>query len=482
MKRLGRRRRKQLTSALEEATSYAEWRRAAEALDHATGLDVWRADDQSPHYRADVLRDDIARFDALEREGRVVELLVHLEESLYRSLNEVLEPELHQTANAGTKHLVERWLARAESAIEWAVDTPLDGWPAERKLERIHAAYRNLGRSALLLSGGATLGFYHIGVVRALWSVGLLPEVIVGASMGAMVAAGIACRTDEELRRLFEADRVAIQTRGLEWRRLSDAHRTRSLMKPERMLSVIEANCGRYTFAEAHARSGRTLNISLMPTRTRQKPRLLCHLTAPDVWVPRAALASSAVPGLFPPVALTRKPHGGEGEVPYIDGETWIDGSFGADLPTMRVGRLHNVNHFIVSQTQPHAVLAMTGEEKRGLVKLATDTATRAIQAQGAHGLALASRVFAQTPIGAGLSLAQAVIQQDYRGDIDIFPRFDLSTYTKLLTNPSEEDLAWYVAEGERATWPRVSIVRDSTRIARCLARCERRLRARVEA
>ncbi len=467
---------------MSRARTYQSWLDAAEALDRATGLDVWRADDESDHYLADVLRDDLQRIEALRDAGKVAHLLVHLEESLYRSLNDVLDPELHTTANAGSKHLVERWLRAAESAIDWAVDAPLPGWTDDKKLERIRASYRNLGRSGLLLSGGATLGFYHLGVLRALWQVGLLPEVIVGASMGAMVAAGIAARTDAELDELFEPPAPKIQTRGLEWRSFAESWRTKSLMRPERMLAVIEANCGHYTFAQAFERSGRILNISLMPTRSRQKPRLLCHLTAPDVWIPRAALASSAVPGLFPPVALTRRPIGRDDstEAPYIEGETWIDGSFGADLPTARVGRLHNVNHFIVSQTQPHAVLAMTGEEQRGLVKLATDATTRAVRAQGAHGIALASRMFGGTPIGAGLSLAQAVIQQDYRGDIDIFPRFDLSTYGKLLTNPTAKDLEWYVAEGERAAWPKVAMIREATRITRCLARCEKRLEARI--
>jgi predicted acylesterase/phospholipase RssA len=33
------------------------------------------------------------------------------------------------------------------------------------------------------------LGFYHIGVVKALWTEGLLPRVISGASAGSLVAA-----------------------------------------------------------------------------------------------------------------------------------------------------------------------------------------------------------------------------------------------------------------------------------------------------
>ena len=37
----------------------------------------------------------------------------------------------------------------------------------------------------------------------------------------------------------------------------------------------------------------------------------------------------------------------------YLPAELWIDGSMLSDVPAQRVGRLHNVNHFIVSQTNP---------------------------------------------------------------------------------------------------------------------------------
>jgi hypothetical protein len=39
------------------------------------------------------------------------------------------------------------------------------------------------------LSGGAYLGFYHMGVLKGLWSEGLLPRVISGASAGSIMTA-----------------------------------------------------------------------------------------------------------------------------------------------------------------------------------------------------------------------------------------------------------------------------------------------------
>ncbi len=39
------------------------------------------------------------------------------------------------------------------------------------------------------LSGGAYLGYYHMGVIKALFAEGLLPRVISGASAGSIMTA-----------------------------------------------------------------------------------------------------------------------------------------------------------------------------------------------------------------------------------------------------------------------------------------------------
>ncbi len=51
------------------------------------------------------------------------------------------------------------------------------------------------GRSALLLSGGASMGLQHSGVVKCLLESNLLPRVISGASAGSIVAAIVGSKT-----------------------------------------------------------------------------------------------------------------------------------------------------------------------------------------------------------------------------------------------------------------------------------------------
>ncbi|MBL8435051.1 MAG: patatin-like phospholipase family protein, partial [Zoogloea sp.] len=61
-------------------------------------------------------------------------------------------------------------------------------------------------RLALALGGGAARGFAHIGVIKALETQGLLPDLIVGTSAGAVVGALYAAGHGP-----FELQKLAIQ-------------------------------------------------------------------------------------------------------------------------------------------------------------------------------------------------------------------------------------------------------------------------------
>ena len=461
-------------AAMRSATTYEAWADAAATWEQSVGADRWVADPSSAHYHADLISEQLDTLRQLRAEGSVEALLDHLHESLHRNLGDLGASELYGRTPLGTKHLITEYLTETEATIEQLVATPLPGFGPDQKLAVLTRALGNFGVSALLLSGGATLGFYHLGVVKALWRADLLPDVISGASMGAMIAAGICSRTDAELDDLFRDDVPDLERIGLKVADLATLRSNRSLLDPAVLLRTIERNCGNYTFEEAHERSGRTLNISVSPTRTRQKPRVLSHLTAPRVLIKSAALASSAVPGLFPPITLMRKARGG-GEEPYIGTERWIDGSFGGDVPMMRIGRLHNVNHFIVSQVNPH-VLPFADANRRSPSGLAVRLATAPLRRPAVPVLNAARWATRGTPLRKSLNLLLSLAEQQYSGDIDIYPRFEASMYLRMMSNPSEAELARFILEGQRATWPKLAMIRDHTRIARCLSRCEARL------
>ena len=61
----------------------------------------------------------------------------------------------------------------------------------ENKLEFFAETRHSYGRTALLLSGGATFGKFHFGLIKALYENDLFPRIICGSSVGSLMAAAI---------------------------------------------------------------------------------------------------------------------------------------------------------------------------------------------------------------------------------------------------------------------------------------------------
>lgn len=425
----------------------------------------WRADDQCAALDAPRLRRDIAAMADLRAQRSADALTLLLRDSLQANIGDLTHASLYSVALTGTKHIVDDYLDAVQTALTWLVETPLVSLQRRRQL--IAQADRIHGRPALLLSGGATLGFYHLGVVKALSERALLPEVICGASMGAMIAAGVATRTDEELATLWD-DIDQIERFGLQRAGLRQAWSQGALLDPQRMQETIRHNVGRWTFKQAHARTGRVLNISISPTRSGQSPRLLNHLTSPDALICQGALASGAIPGVFPPVTLRALQPDGQ-EVPYLPKEQWMDGSMHGDLPKMRLARLHNINRFIVSQTNPHVLPFMGLRERSGVLPTTTHVLAQAAWGHSRQMLQVIARVAEPTPLHGWTDLAAHISQQEWRGDINIHPRFQWQLFKRVFSNPTAADVRRFVQEGERATWPRMETIRQHTRLSRML-------------
>ena len=75
-----------------------------------------------------------------------------------------------------------------------------------------------------------------------------------------------------------------------------------------------------------------------------------------------------------------------------MDGELWVDGSFHGDLPKNRLARLHNVNHFIVSQANPHAMPLVRHHGQRGIGPTLAGLVGSTARTQAAHAADLARR------------------------------------------------------------------------------------------
>lgn len=451
---------------LEQAANYPAWRTIAAEIDALEGWDQWRQDDTSEDFDYLLIRERLSEMRELRRRAAVRELVFCLQEGLHGNLGNISNPALYAGARAGTKQLVEEYVEEVARCLDFICAGDFRDFPLPEKILFFKRTGTVFGRSALMLSGGGTLGMFHLGVIKALHERQLLPRVISGSSAGAIIAAAVGTRTDAELTRMFAPGGLnikAFQAVGL--RR---AIKGRAMMDAEQLERCLADNIGEETFLEAFERTRRIIGITISPAEPHQQGRLLNYLTAPHVIIRRAVLASCAVPGVFPPVMLEARDYRKQ-IVPYMPGKRWVDGTLSADLPMLRLARLHNVNHYIVSQTNPHIVPFMSDRlPKTGLAPLAREL----LKSGGGGALQLARKHL--DPYGGGRVLAKLdnVVRQRYSGDVNIFPQRGLSEVLNTFSNPSGEDLQRYIREGERTTWPKLERIRLQTRISRAFEDC----------
>lgn len=452
---------------LDQAQDYRAWREIAQELDRLEGGEAWKQDEMSEHYDYLLIKERLEQLRALRRRGDVRRLVHELAEGLHGNLGNTANPVLYAWCRVGTKKLIEDYVEEVARCLDYICVGDFPDFSDEEKILFFKRTGTSFGRSALLLSGGATLGMFHLGVIKALWEEGLLPRVISGSSAGAIIAAMAGTRNDEELPAMFDPDQLDLQAFSGVSLRL--ALRQRALMDPSRLEACLARNIRPGTFLEAFERTRRILGVTVSPAQPNQSPRLLNYLTAPSVLVRSAVLASCAVPGVFPPAMLEAQDYSGA-VVPYMRSKRWIDGTIAHDLPMLRLARLHNVNHYIVSQTNPHVAPFMRERDprRRGWFDFVRETAG----VLGRDALKVAreySRGFAG---GRVVDALNDILQQRYSGDVSIVPRQTPAQLLRMFSNLKPEELRRLIREGERATWPKIERIRVQTRISRAFEDC----------
>ena len=202
-------------------------------------------------------------------------------------------------------------------------------------------------RTALVLSGGGAKGLAHIGLLRALDSVGVRPDLVVGTSMGAIVgalyAAGLTGREIDSVVRSEPGGTLIRSFRPLVPRAIGVLHPMVSFADGEGMAGF---QTGAVREREVDALLTRTLllgnlrargNFDSLPIPFRAvatdfRARRPVVIGTGDL--AQAVRASIAIPLLFPPVE--------------IDGRTLVDGGLTANIP-VEVARRLGATRVIVS-------------------------------------------------------------------------------------------------------------------------------------
>ncbi|MEM7181876.1 MAG: DUF3336 domain-containing protein [Spirochaetota bacterium] len=456
---------------LDTAKNYQEWLAIAKTLDAETGKLAWREDNTSKLFHHQLLQEDLLLMQKYRSRKHGAKLLDIILESLPRHFWELNNPQLYTQALSGTKYIIDEYMQEVEKSLRYIGDNHIPGLSDKKKLNLFSEGNRIHGNTVLMLSGGASFGIYHLGVVKALWQEKLLPQIISGSSMGAIVAASICTKTDAELEVFFQnlqtVHRVALQMYAPQ-----QIFENTSVMDPEQLLEHIQANVGgNYTFLEAYQKTGRILNVSVSATRKRQKPKVLNYLTAPNLLIEQSILASCAIPGIFAPVTLKAKDRTGR-IVPYMKSEQWIDGSVHLDVPMQRIIRLHNVSRSVVSQANPHVIPFVSGDEKHNLFTFLGDMAFATLQAQVLKMLDISSELSEKLTWLSFLEKIRSMLEQEYHGDINISYPMTLESIFRIAANPSEEEFWDFIRKGEQATWPKISFIRNQLFLNQVLEDC----------
>lgn len=460
------------------ARSHEEWLAAAAEHDAQSGARAWRSQEESSRYDAAELRLRHDRLRALMAAGNVHELLYVLNEGIHGNLCGMGRSVLYGRALSGTKTLIDEYVGAVVDALT-CIERADDVGHAE-KVDFFRRASHCYGRSALMLSGGAGLIYFHHGVAQALIDADLLPNVLSGASAGAWICAQIGTRSDAELRAGYlERLRYPLPYHLNAFKVIAGLEAQASSLTVKQL--ALDSFCNDMTFQEAYEHTGRYINVSIASADRHHASRLMNAITSPNVYVRSAIDASSSVPGLVPPVGLHAKGADGKPK-PYLPSQRWVDGSVAQDLPAKRLARLFGVNHCIVSLINPIA-LPFVRDPKQTPRKTLRDRLRPLAHSALREALGLLEQygsAVGPSALSPALLMAHTLVDQDYTGDINIILRSsEYRMMNALFTYRGEAEMRALVDAGRRATWPKLPQIRNATLIARALDDILRRLDAR---
>jgi len=336
---------------------------AAEAKKHVEETNnTEKKDDEVQNWIGSIIGPVAFVIDHLIGKGETID-------ATHKSIPQAQDKELKNTAGDNSKVIKNPCIDlknTAENPLK-VIETQSIGLNASYKQEReqvktfLRRARAVYGRTALCLSGGGMMGTYHYGHVKALLEEDILPHIISGTSAGSAIAAFLCTRTDEEIKRDLHPHILVNRLGCFDkcWSdRIRNVYKNGCLFDADEWIDLVSWHtCGDLTFEEAYKKTGRILNVTLSSTTTKAPPVLVNYITAPDVTISSAVIASAAVPGFIKPVILRKK--GADGIVRLQENnkdEAYWDGSIDQDIPTTALSEMFNCQFFLTAQCNPHIV------------------------------------------------------------------------------------------------------------------------------
>lgn len=464
----------------QSTNSFQDWYNIALQLDVLTDKQQWKAKLESTLYDYNLILDITEQLKKLRLEQNFDELIYMIRTNWVRNLGNMGNVNLYRHSYIGTKYNIDNYLKESRDCIDFLLQN-CDPNDENYLLGVLQQTRKNIGRTALVLSGGGTFGLFHIGVLTTLFEMDLLPRVISGSSAGAIVASILTTHYKEEIPELvnrilkmdfniFKDDSQKSESENF-LIKFSRFFKDGTWFNNKHLVNTMIEFLGDLTFREAYNRTGKILNITVSPASYFEQPRLLNNLTAPNVLIWSAVCASCSLPGIFPSSPLFEKDPM-TNEMREWNGSSsvkFVDGSVDNDLPISRLSEMFNVDHIIACQVNVHVVPFLKLSVSCVGGEIEDEFSARLRQQLGKLYNFCSNEIIHLLEMGSEIGIARntltkfrSVLSQQYSGDITILPDMKmLLRINKLLTNPTHEFLLNEISNGIRATWPKISIIEN---------------------
>lgn len=485
-------------------TSYREWYDTSLKLDELLGNNAWKSDPKSDIYDYDLIYKNLNEMRRARLNHDYKLLLYYIRTKWIRNIGNMGDANLYRHAYVGTKKLIEEYVRECQLSLEYLVTNDEVNLNDRYLLGMLIQTRKNIGRTALVLSGGSTFGIFHIGVLTTLFEANLLPRIISGSSAGSIVASILCCHNNEETFELLSTittkkfnifDVVDCDTSQIQGSfkkvlyYLGHWIKYGTIFDIEGLQDTMIGFLGDLTFREAYNRTGKILNITVSPASVHEQTRLLNYLTAPNCLIWSAVCASCSVPGIFPSCSVYEKnPKTNEiHEWNNDESMKYVDGSVDNDLPITRLLEMFNVDHIIAVQVNPHVVPILRvsvsnigGQVENDLIykmKHLLNNVYDFVSCEAIHYLQLLNELDVYKNLSNKMI---SILSQNYSGDITIIPEYKMSDFVNLFENPDTEFMLDFICRGAKVSWPKVSIIHNHCSVEFALNKAITILRGRI--
>ena len=487
--------RRDLQKKSRNAKGFDEWKEYNLKLDILDKNEGWKEFPESSYFSPEIIEANLQRLRTMLKPSSPQQImqcevspddLRFIERSCIPNVGGIGNYHMYTNCRVGTKKVIHEYVKTVKETVEAMCQN--ESLSIERRKQFIDTIERSYGRTALILSGGATFGFYHWGVIKALLERKILPGVISGTSAGSLFAALICVHREDEILNLITPDAYPLCHVFQNWLVMTrNYYKEGSMVKNDDYRQMAEnfmrSDIQNITFMEAFQKTGRVLNISCSVDGNKQHPaKQFNYINAPNCIISSAIVASAAIPVLLRPGQLLYKEADGTIHTHESESFVWRDGSIKNDLPMKELRSRFNVDNFIVSQVNPHIIPFFfwnsgspgkpTTRNWRGGFLLSYMEAYLKLEMKKWTSLINQMEIF---PEMYGHDMSEMFLQETF-GEITIAPSPNLLNYLQFFMNVDYKRLEKYIQTGAYYTWPNICMIENTYLLERTIRECKERL------